>query len=309
MAQAQVARDISYAPSGKGRGTRALIRLMENATGRPGLIRRARGYDAEVALGADFWQVIGDRYGLTLDIIGGALDNIPATGPLVVVANHPYGILDGLMLGRMLSQRRQGDFRILANSVFTKPADINRFILPINFDETRAAAAQNLATRRRALDYLAAGGAIGVFPGGTVSTSARPMSAPLDPVWRKFTAKMVAATGATVVPVFFDGANSRMFQLASHLHYSLRMGLLLREFKARAKKPVRVVVGKPVDPAMLETLRRDPKGCMDFLRKQTYALSPRPIDANKLGHEFEAKHRVRNGGGDLRQRIGRADRS
>ena len=302
------AREISYASAARGRGGRTLIRLLENATGRPKLLRRARGYDAQVGQGADLWDVLSDRFGLSLDVVGGSLDHLPATGPLVVVANHPYGILDGLTLGRMLSHRRAGDSRILANSVFNKAEDINRFILPISFDDTREAVALNLATRRNALDYLAGGGAIGVFPGGTVSTAARPLGRPLDPAWRNFTAKMIAATGATVVPVFFDGSNSRLFQLASHLHASLRLGLLIREFRARVDRPVRVVIGKPVDPARLAALRCDPKGCMDFLRQETYALSPRPIDVNELGHEFEAKHRVRHGGGNLRQRLGRSDR-
>ena len=302
------AREISYASSARGRGGRTLIRLLENATGRPSLLRRARGYDAQVGQGADLWDVLSDRFGLSLAVTGGALGDIPATGPLILVANHPYGILDGLTLGRILSQRRAGDFRILANSVFNRAADINRFILPINFDDTRDAVLQNVATRRAALDYLAGGGAIGVFPGGTVSTAASPMSAPLDPMWRSFTAKMIAATGATVVPVYFDGANSRLFQLASHLHASLRLGLLIREFRARVDRPVRVVIGKPVDPAELDALRHDPKACMDFLRQRTYALSSRPIDTTRLGHEFEARQRVRDGGGNFRQRLGRADR-
>ncbi|MFQ3253325.1 MAG: putative hemolysin [Loktanella salsilacus] len=301
-------KEISYASSAKGRGGRTLIRLLENATGRPKLLRRVQGYDAQVGQGGDLWDVLSDRFGLSVDVIGGALGHIPQTGPLVVVANHPYGILDGLTLGRMLSQRRGGDFRILANSVFNRAEDMNRFILPISFDDTRAAAAQNIATRRTALDYLAGGGAIGVFPGGTVSTSASPLSQPLDPVWRNFTAKMIAATGATVVPVFFDGANSRLFQVASHLNTYLRLGLLIREFCTKVDRPVRVVIGKPIDPAKLDALRHNPKACMDFLRHQTYALSPRPIDANKLGHEFEAKHRVRHGGGNFRQRFGRLDR-
>jgi putative hemolysin len=252
--------------------------------------------------------VLSHRFGLSVDVIGGALGDIPATGPLIVVANHPYGILHGLTLGRMLSQRRRGDFCILANSVFNRAAEINRFILPINFDDSRAAAAQNIATRGAALDYLAGGKKIGVFPGGGVSTAAWMLSQPLDPVWRNFTAKMIATTGATVVPLFFVVTNSRLFHIASHLNASLRLGLLIREFRSRVDRPVPVVIGKPIDPAVLDALRHDPKGCMDFLRHQTYALFPRPIDANKLGHEFEAKHRVRHGGGNFRQWFGRVDR-
>ncbi|MEM9785915.1 MAG: acyltransferase, partial [Pseudomonadota bacterium] len=104
----EVARDITYASAAKGRSGRAMIRVMENATGRLRLIRKAKGYDLEVAAGQDFWQVMVDRYGLKLDVVGGSLDNIPQDGPLIVVSNHPYGILDGLMMGRILSERRGG---------------------------------------------------------------------------------------------------------------------------------------------------------------------------------------------------------
>ncbi|PTQ74494.1 putative hemolysin [Celeribacter persicus] len=289
MTARQVARDISYASSAATRGGRVLIRLMENATGRIGLIRRAQGYDADVASGRDFWAVMAERYGLTFEVTRGALVNIPTEGPLVVVANHPYGILDGLMLGHILSLTR-GDFRILAHRVFRRANDLEKVILPISFDETKEALALNLETRKTALDYLGAGGCIGVFPGGTVSTAAKPMGPPLDPTWRAFTAKMVAKSGATVVPLYFDGANSRLFQLASHVHATLRMGLLIREFRRSLGTPVRVAIGDPIRPELLAEFRGDSKKLMDFLRVETYSLSSKPLAHAGLGFEFEAKH-------------------
>ena len=292
----QVARDISYAHSGQTRAGRALICAMENATGRLRLIRRANGYDKDVAAGRDFWEVICARYGLTLDVTHGALEAIPAEGPLVIVANHPYGILDGLMMGRILSERRGGDFKVLANDVFCRAPDLQKVSLPINFDESKEAARANLASRAEALRYLGAGGAIGVFPGGTVSTAARRFSKPMDPSWRNFTAKMIARSGAMVVPIFFEGANSRLFQLASHLHYTWRIGMLIREFRARTNGPVRVAVGEPIGPEVLAPMAKEAKAVMDFLRKATYDLSPVPVDARRLGHEFEAKYRKRDGG-------------
>lgn len=161
----EVAREISYAHSAASRGGAALIRLMENVTGRLGLIRQALGYEQEVASGRDFWEVMVERYRLSLDVMGGSLDNIPKDGPLILIANHPYGILDGLMMGHILSKTR-GDFRILAHQVFRKAEDLNRVILPIAFDETKEAVKLNLETRKNALNYLNEGGAIGVFPGG-----------------------------------------------------------------------------------------------------------------------------------------------
>ncbi|MCE8536128.1 lysophospholipid acyltransferase family protein [Ruegeria pomeroyi] len=290
-AQRHIARDISYAHSAATKGGRAVIRLMENTTGRLGLIRRAQGYEREVARGRDFWAVMAERYGLTLDVVGGELANIPQDGPLILIANHPYGILDGLMMGHILSHTR-GDFRIIANRVFRKAEDINRIILPISFDDTREAMQLNIDTRRQALNYLGQGGAIGIFPGGTVSTGLHPFSHPMDPGWRGFTARMVAKSNAVVVPVFFDGHTSRLFQIASHLHSTLRMGLLIKEFRKRVDTPVRVVVGQPIGRDILDPLARDTRKMMDFLRKATYELSPTPLKSYDYGYEFEERHRA-----------------
>ena len=117
MDHRQIAGQITYAGSAGSRLDRTLVRLMENAGGRLGLIRRARGYETELAQGRDFWEVMCDRYGIGLRVTGGSLDEIPRHGSLVVVANHPYGILDGLALpfgkGRQLGGRAQ-PIRVLA---------------------------------------------------------------------------------------------------------------------------------------------------------------------------------------------------
>ncbi|WP_428515984.1 lysophospholipid acyltransferase family protein [Roseovarius sp.] len=281
-----VARDISYAYSAQTRGGRAMIRTMENLTGRIRLIKRAAGYEQEVAAGRDFWQVMVERYGLTLDVVGGSLDSIPRTGPLILIANHPYGILDGLMMGHILSQTR-GDFRILAHQIFRKAEDLNRVILPISFDETKEAVALNVETRKTALNYLKDGGAIGIFPGGTVSTAAKPFAQPLDPGWRGFTARMVAKSDATVVPVFFEGHTSRLFQLASHMHTTLRMGLLIKEFNKRVDTRVQVVLGQPIAQDELRARAGDTKSMMAFLRHKTYELSTRPVNADEIGFEYD----------------------
>ncbi len=290
MQNNQVTREISYAYSARSRGGRAIIRAIENTTGRLGLIKRASGYDREVASGRSFWEVIASRYGLSLEVVGGALSHVPANGPLVLIANHPFGILDGLMMGLLLDRVR-GDFRILAHNVFRRARELDDVILPISFDETKEATRLNLDTRAKALKYLGNGGAIGVFPGGTVSTAARPFGQPMDPGWRNFTAKMIAKSDATVVPVFFDGHNSRLFQLVSHLHPTLRVALLIKEFRRRINGPVRIVVGEPIASARLEPLKGDARAMMDFLRRSTYELSPRPLKSFDYGYEFEAKYK------------------
>lgn len=293
LSKRDVARDISYSYSASSKSGQTVIKLMENATGRIGLIRRAAGYEKEVAEGRDFWQVMADRYGLSLDIVGGSLDNIPKDGPMILIANHPYGILDGLMMGYILSTIR-GDFRIIANHVFRKAEDLQRIVLPISFDGTREAMNLNIQTRKEAFRYLGEGGAIGIFPGGTVSTAAKPFSRPMDPGWRSFTARLAAKSNAAIVPIYFDGHTSRLFQLASHLHTTLRMGLLIKEFKKRVDTPVRVVIGKPIDRAEIDQRSKDSKALMDFLRQSTYALSPTPLTNFDYGFEFEDIHKEKS---------------
>ncbi len=279
------AREISYAHSAQTRAGRGLIRAMENLTGRLKLIRMAEGYEREVSAGRDFWEVMVDRYALGLDIRGGSLDNIPREGPVVVISNHPYGILDGLMMGHILSRTR-GDFRILAHRVFRKAAELERIILPISFDDTKEAMQLNLETRKTALRFLADGGCVGVFPGGTVSTALKPFGRAMDPGWRRFTAKLISKSKAQVVPVFFDGHNSRMFQIASHVHYTLRMALLINEFRVRVGGRVPLVIGEPLPRAELEARAYDSGAMMDYLRAETYRLSPRPIEDLGYGFEF-----------------------
>ena len=186
---------------------------------------------------------------------------------MIMIANHPYAILDGSMM-RHISSTVRGDCRILANTVFRKSEDLQCVVLPISFDETKDAVRQNLTTRKNALAYFAEGKAISVFPGDTVSTDATPFAQPMDPGWRSFTARMISKSNATLLPVYFEGQTSPMFELASHLHNTLRMGLLIKEFKKRVDTPVRVVVGDPITKEDLKEFSTDSRAMIDFSQKK-----------------------------------------
>ncbi len=283
-------RDISYSHSAKTMAGKAFIKLIENATGRLGLIKRAQGYSKEIGSGHNFWKVIVSRFGLSLDIRTGSLQNIPSNGPLIIIANHPYGILDGMMLSYILAVTRV-DFRILANHVFLKSEDLNKVILPISFDSSKEAVQINVGTRQKALSFLDQGGAIGIFPGGTVSTAPTPFSQPLDPSWRSFTAKMISKSKATVIPIYFEGHTSRLFQIASHLNHTLRVSLLIKEFKNQIDQPVSLSIGKPINSEDIKVHAQNPRNLMEFLRVKTYELSKKPVDPEKYGFEFEETHR------------------
>lgn len=265
-----IARDITYAGTARTRPGRFVIRGLETLTGRHALLRRVRGYDIDISEGAIFWEVMARRYGLRPEIVRGSLDMIPADGPVVVVANHPYGILDGLMLSLLLSRARPAGFKVVANDVFLRAPDLADVILPVSFEESRAGQEINLSMRRTALSYLASGGIVGVFPGGAVSTPARPFGPAKDPCWRGFSAKLIRQSRATVVPLHFEGANSRLFHLASHLHATLRAALLLREFRVRVDGPVRVSIGAPLPPAEIAAIPGNQADLMAALRARTY---------------------------------------
>lgn len=287
---ARLRHRISYAEGATSFAGKSLIRIVENLTGRPRLLRMAADYQADMArTGLNFWEVMTTRYRLEPDVGPGGFERIPAEGPLVMVANHPFGILDGMMMGRLLSARRP-HFRIIANSVFMRAPELQQVILPISFDDTREARALNLSTRREAMAYLADGGAVGVFPGGTVSTSLRLFGRPMDPVWRKFPAKLVSKTGAQVLPVYFHGSNSRLFQVVSHIHQTLRLSLMIREFGTKTGASVKMTIGDVLDPAPIKALSRDSHALMDYLRDMTYQLAPEPLASLDYGYEFEAPY-------------------
>ena len=287
----RIASDIIYSYSAQIKAGKTVIKMMKNTTGRLRLLKRARGFEREVANGGDFWQLIVERYGLSLDVVAGDFSTIPTYGPLILIAKHPYGILDGLMMEHILWSVR-GDFRILANTVCRKSADLQRVGFLLSFDETEDAVLENLATQKNALAYLEDGGAIGIFPDGTVSTAATAFTQPIDPGWRSFTARMIGKCDTTVLPVYFEGHTSRMFQIASHLRNMLRKGLLTKEFKKRIDKPLQVAVGDPITQEDLKEFSTASRVVMDFLRKKIYELSPTPLRSYDYGFEFETRNKI-----------------
>lgn len=255
------------------------------------MLQRAQHFDAGSYPTSDVWARLFGQFGLRLTVPKGQVANIPTSGPVVLVANHPFGILDGLSLGYLLSQVRP-DFQIISHNVFQALPSISPYILPIDFAGDRDAAVQNLAARRAAVHHLKGGGALGVFPGGTVSTGRRVWDRPTDPAWRTGTAKILLQSRATVVPVFFSGRNSIGFQIASHIHSNLRLGLLISEFKRRMDGPVGLTIGRPIPPMVWSKYEKKPVRLMAFLREQTYNLSQDKKWPHRLGYDFDKPYRT-----------------
>jgi putative hemolysin len=267
------APDLSYAAYFHDPLKRALVRAVERATGQLKLRRLYERYRAGELGEAGFFEAAIRLLELDVRFDPTRLAAMPAEGPLVIVANHPFGVLDGLVIGWLVSQRRD-DFRVLTNSVLDAVPEAKPWLLPVDFAGTREAASANIAMRRAALAHVKAGGCVIVFPAGGVSTTPGPFD-PLavDDDWKPFTAKLITQGRAAVTPVFFEGQNSRLFQIASHLSLELRLALVFREVRRRMGTVLTVGVGETLSPEMLDAAGRR-RGLMDYLRERTYGLAP-----------------------------------
>ena len=260
----------SYATPGDPPLRRLTIRLIVRMTGQPRLKRIYRQYRAEGGAGS-FWEQAIQRLRLKLVFDSAPLETWPRSGPLVIVCNHPFGVIDGLSVCA-LTARIRPDFRILTNAVLNRAEEIKPHLLPVDFSETREALGINLKSRAQARAHLVAGGCLIVFPAGGVSTTPSIWHArAVDAQWKTFTAKLILGARAPVAPLYFEGQNSRLFQIASHLHQTLRLSLLFKEVHDRIGADIQMRPGPPIPFAELAHLA--PDVLMAELRARTYALA------------------------------------
>jgi len=261
----------SYAAPDDPRVKRLLIRLIERMTGQPYLKWLYDDHRAHPIPGESFWDAAIRKLELKLVYNHDELALWPKAGPLIVVSNHPYGVLDGVVICHLVSKVRQ-DFRVLTNSVLYRAEEIREFLLPIDFSETEEALKTNIKSRAEAKTHLTNGGCLVIFPAGGVSTTPTVWhKRAIDTDWKTFTARLITQAKAPVAPVFFAGQNSRLFQVASHVSMTLRLSLLFKEVHDRIGSEVHMRIGAPVPFDRLPAMG-DRHAFMNQLREMTYAL-------------------------------------
>ncbi|QND64283.1 glycerol acyltransferase [Mesorhizobium loti] len=282
--------ELSYANPRQPALTRWFIHSVEGLSGR----------DRYTAL-YDFWrrQVVptGERvFSRMLDLIDVRVRTsdqwppaqLPDT-PLVIVANHPFGIGDGIAVLSLVEQLGR-PFRVMIHKDLLKIREMEPYSLPIDFSETKDALKNNMAVRHEAVRLLKEGVTIVVFPAGGVATAPKGFGRARDLPWKMFPARLVQDAKASVIPMHFSGQNGRLFHLVSgpmnmaerdgrvakfvgKASLTLRMSLLIHEFARLSGKAIDVRVGDVLSWNELEPLR-DRKALLDRLYRGVFDLAP-----------------------------------
>jgi putative hemolysin len=266
---------------------RAIIQAIEALGGQLRLKRLYRRYEAAPSAKIDFFGAALRLLDVAVEFDEAMLERVPRSGPVLFIANHPFGVLDGLILAWLAAKVRP-DVKVLANSVLCQARGAAERLLPIDFGPTQDARDTTLRSRVEAQAWLRTGHAVGIFPGGGISTTPHAFAKPAaDLPWAPFTAKLLRQSRATVVPIFFAGQNSRMFQIASHLSVTLRLSLVFRETARRIGTPVKVRIGAPV-PFDDLVGTEDRTALVQDLRKRTFALA-RPGDVPGVAQDLHLR--------------------
>ena len=248
------------------------IRAIEWTTAKVKLLQMIRSFEKSGApVGVTFWSKAVAHMGIRIDTPPEEIARIPKTGAVVVVANHPHGLVDGMIMGELVSRVRP-DFRILTRSLLTGIPEIEEFMIPVPFPHEENSRELGLQMRDFTMAHLAEGGVVILFPAGKVACSETWFGPAIEAEWNVFTHKMITKSGAVILPIHFTGQNSRAYQIANKLAATLRQGLLLYEIRRALFKPQRPHVGMPISAEELDKWKGNPRGFLAWLREHTLSL-------------------------------------
>lgn len=197
------------------------------------------------------------------------LKNIPLNEPFIVVANHPYGGIDGLILLKLLAGVRP-EFKVMANYLLQQIPPLKNYFVSVNPFETSAKTGMNISGIKKSLRLLDEGIPIGIFPAGEVSALKLNTLRISDKMWNPVVAKMIMKAKVKVLPVYFSGHNSLAFNLLGLVHPALRTAKLPSELLNKKEK-IKIRIGKPVSIKTISEFT-EPNDLLRFLRAKTYAL-------------------------------------
>lgn len=270
---------LTYASPHDPRWKRWAMHVIEDLSGRRRLLPIYRAWRTQVAgKSPRMMNELLDMVGTRLDINAGnrCAGTWPATvspdTPLVMVANHPFGIGDGIAI-LALAEQLGRPCRILAHSDLLKVPEIRHLALPIDFSESREAIKTNVESRKAARRLLRDGVTIAVFPAGGVATAEHPAGRAEELPWKTFTARLIQQAQAAVLPVYFEGQNTPLFHLVSRYSVTMRLALMVSELRNFVGATISVHVG-PVVPFSELASRGDRQGLTLELYARVHQLAP-----------------------------------
>lgn len=266
-------QQLSYSNERDPRLKRWFIRTIEGLSGRDRFINLYETWRSDIATQS------GHVFGRMLELINVGVNvrgewppkNL-TDAPVVIVANHPYGIGDGIAI-LALAEQLGRPFRVLINNELLKVPEMEPYSLPVCFEETKEALAMNMQTRHEAVRLLKEGVTVIVFPAGGVATAKKGFGPAEDLPWKIFTAKLIQAAKANVIPVYFEGQNGRLFHLASKISLTLRISLLIREFRKLSGSMINSSVGQMIywDELSRMSGRQD---ILTYIHQAVFSMAP-----------------------------------
>ncbi len=255
-----------------------------------GKLNKVYPYVADLQ-GHEFSEEVLRRFGISYEVPEDQLGNIPSEGGFLTVSNHPFGGADGLILNAIIGPRRK-DFKILTTFLLAKVANLTKWFIPV--DNFSKGGTKSITGIRTALSHISSGGALGLFPTGEVSTYQKKGRRTAvsgkrvieDKPWPENITKLIKNSGLPVIPIFFDGTNTKLFHILGKIHPRLRTVRLVHELTCKNGTLVKVRIGKPI-PAS-EIAEMDIPSLGEYLRNRTYALEAQCVssDSNNTVQEM-----------------------
>lgn len=218
--------------------------------------------------GREFTEALLKNNNVKVDLITEQLENIPKEGPFIIVSNHPFGAFDGIILFNLVASIRP-DFKILTNFILSHIKNLSEYFLPVNPFSDMKNLKSSFSGVRAAKEHVLNGGGLGLFPAGEVSTY-HGNGYTEDIEWTQSMAKLIQKSKVPVIPVYFDGQNSRVFHALGRVHPLLRTVQLPKEMLKRANSIVTVRIGKPISPSEIQ--EHNINSLRKYLKNRSYAL-------------------------------------
>jgi len=250
------------------------IMITELLTGKLKLKKLYDEYLAENRPPQFFWDDAVSKLNLTLKTFYQKDSYIPKTGKLIVIANHAFGVADGVSICSVISKVRQ-DYKMVTHKVLRQADAVKDKILPIDFNETKEALLTNISTRKEAEKVLLSDGVLVLFPSGRIATkkNLKKYTKADDGEWKQWVSKLILKTKSPVLPIFFDGQNSQWYHIANKLGLTFRYSLCMYELKRKIGDNIYMYFGPLISYDNLVKIG-DIKEITKYLRSTTYSLDP-----------------------------------